>query len=56
MPEITISGSICEACNRVFAPRVALQRFCCRQCSDQWWSVQRSKGLALLRQQEEQRA
>jgi hypothetical protein len=54
MPTITISGCVCEHCNVVFAPRVAFQRFCCRTCSDGYWSAQRREAMAAWRQQRQQ--
>jgi hypothetical protein len=44
----------CEQCDRPFYPREAKQRFCCRLCSEAWWVAERSRAMALLRQQQQE--
>src|SRR6516225_2052435 len=52
VPEITTLGSSCEQCNHVFIARVAGQRFCCRQCSDAWWTAEHSRAMAERRERQ----
>jgi hypothetical protein len=39
----------CELCNREFIPRQADQRFCCRDCSIDWYQEERRQAVAAFR-------
>jgi hypothetical protein len=49
-----MTPNTCAACEEPFIPREAKQRFCCRQCSINWWSQYRAVSLAFYRQYQQQ--
>lgn len=40
----------CEQCSEPFFPREAKQRFCCRDCSIDWFANERRQALEFFRQ------
>jgi uncharacterized Zn ribbon protein len=44
----------CKHCQEPFIPREDKQRFCCRQCSIEWWQDERRQALEFYRQHREE--
>ena len=42
---------ICDYCTKPFEPREAKQRFCTRECSQEFWKEERRQAMELRRQQ-----
>jgi hypothetical protein len=40
----------CENCDKPMLPFVLRQRFCCRECSDQWFQLERQQAVKAFRE------
>ena len=42
--------TVCENCGRTMVPYMGRQRFCCRSCSDDWFTEERRQAVEWFRE------